>query len=111
MKDILCNLVSKLVGIVNIDTTLSMLFQTLSGLIKKTTSSENSMPPSKRICKRESETDSDHEKVYRVPYLYKSSKDFIAAFPLAGNPPYLENWKQRMMSRTQLRIFATQKCM
>lgn len=60
------------------------------------------MPPSKRICKRESETDSDHEKVYRVPYLYKSSKDFIAAFPLVGNPSYLENWKQRMMSRKGL---------
>ncbi|XP_052698537.1 uncharacterized protein LOC128176318 [Crassostrea angulata] len=102
MKDILCNLVSKLVGTVTIDTALSMLFQTLSGLLISTTSSENSMPPSKRICKRESETDSDHEKVYRVPYLYKSSKDFIAAFPLVGNPSYLENWKQRMMSRKGL---------
>lgn len=102
MKDILCNLVSQLVGTVTIDTTISTLFQTLSGLIKSTTSSENIMPPSKRFCKRESETDSDPRKVYRVPYLYKSSKDFIAAFPLAGNPPYLENWKQRIMSRKDL---------
>lgn len=102
MKDILCNLVGQLVGTVTIDTTISTLFQTLSGLIKSTTSSENIMPPSKRICKRESETDSDPGKVYRVPYLYKSSKDFIAAFPLAGNPPYLENWKQRIMTRKDL---------
>lgn len=102
IKDILCNLVSTLVGAVTIDTTLSMLFQTLSGLIKSATSSENYMPPSKRICTRESDTDSDSGKVYRVPYLYKSSKDFIAAFPLQGKLPCLEKWKHRMMSRKNL---------
>ncbi|XP_019922014.3 uncharacterized protein [Magallana gigas] len=99
-KDILCNFVSTLEKAIPMDNNTSQLFQTLGSLIKSATSSEGSMPPSKRICRRESGSDS--EKVHRIQYRYKSSKDFIAAFPLEGKLPSLDKWKQRMMNRKNL---------
>lgn len=102
MKGLLCNLVSMLEKAIPMDNNTSLLFQSICGLIKSATSSESSMPPLKRICRRESETDSDSQKVHRIQYLYKSSKDFIAAFPLEGKLPCLEKWKQRMVNRKNL---------
>uniref|UniRef100_A0A8W8N1G6 Mab-21-like nucleotidyltransferase domain-containing protein n=1 Tax=Magallana gigas TaxID=29159 RepID=A0A8W8N1G6_MAGGI len=102
MQDLLCNLVRMLEKAPPMDNNYSLLFQSIGSMIKSLTSSESSMPSAKRICRRESNTGSGSEKVHHIQYLYKRSKDFIAAFTLQGKLPCLDKWKQRMENRKNL---------
>ncbi|XP_061177737.1 uncharacterized protein LOC133186518 [Saccostrea echinata] len=82
------------------------LFQTFDSLIDAASLSERdlSAPSSKmrkldaQVCNTECQRGYDMS--YQVvKYNYKSSKDFIAAFPLRGKLRCLDEWKHRMMKR------------
>lgn len=108
MKSFITNLLTILAETIPDDVTSTILGQTFGGLIEgaisdsagdnPTSSSqpERSQQDTEKNDRHYTEDPSD-EKVFRVKFNYKSSKDFIAAFPLDGKLECVEEWKLRVL--------------
>ncbi|XP_071180320.1 uncharacterized protein [Mytilus edulis] len=72
--------------------------QILVGLIVASDGDPECSQPKRRKQDTESTDDTPNEKVCRVKFNYKSSKDFIAAFPIDGKLTCLEEWECRILN-------------
>ncbi|XP_063448747.1 uncharacterized protein LOC134728184 isoform X2 [Mytilus trossulus] len=103
MKYRLTELLSMLAETTHNDIFSSTIGQILVGLIVASVGDPECSHPKRR--KQETEAnerrttdDTSNEKVCRVRFNYKSSKDFIAAFPIDGKLQCLEEWKCRILN-------------
>ena len=101
MKGILDSLLCMLANSKPEDFANSLLFQSLGNLIEAATSSEKgeNLPKAKRSKIDSDKDDRESGKSYSLRYHYKSSKDFIAAFPIDGPLQCMDEWKRNMISR------------
>ncbi|XP_052072803.1 uncharacterized protein LOC127710882 [Mytilus californianus] len=108
MKSLLTNILSILAEIKPNEEYSTALVQTFGGLIDGVTSDSAVASPTyfhpNRNKQRTEENDRHFiedlpsKKVFRVKFNYKSSKDFIAAFPLEGKLKCLEEWSLRILT-------------
>ncbi|XP_052072799.1 uncharacterized protein LOC127710881 isoform X1 [Mytilus californianus] len=108
MKSLLTNLLSILAETEPNDESSTAMGQTFGGLIEGAIFDSAIDNPTSFQPKRNKQSteendrnyieDSSSKKVCRVKFNYKSSKDFIAAFPLEGKLKCLEEWRLRILT-------------
>ncbi|CAC5410463.1 unnamed protein product [Mytilus coruscus] len=108
MKSLLTNRLSILAETEPNDDSSTAMGQTFGGLIE-TAISDSAIAKSTSFQPKRSKQsigendrnnidDASSKKVFRVKFNYKSSKDFIAAFPLEGKLKCLEEWRVRILT-------------
>ncbi|XP_063448750.1 uncharacterized protein LOC134728185 [Mytilus trossulus] len=112
MKSLLTNILGILAETYPNDDSSTAIGQTFGGLIEAATSnsaiakSTSAQPKRSKQSIRKNDKhymeDSSGKKVFRVKFNYKSSKDFIAAFPLEGKLECLEEWRVRILTSNNI---------
>ncbi|XP_071180329.1 uncharacterized protein [Mytilus edulis] len=108
MISLLTNILGILAETYPNDDSSTAIGQTFGGLIEAATSDSAIAKSTSAQPKRSNQSigendrhyieDSSGKKVFRVKFNYKSSKDFIAAFPLEGKLKCLEEWRVRILT-------------
>ncbi|XP_052072825.1 uncharacterized protein LOC127710895 [Mytilus californianus] len=108
MKSLLTNLLSILAETEPNDDSSTAMGQTFGGLIEAVISDSAIAKSTSFQPKRSKQSigendrnnidDASSKKVFRVKFNYKSSKDFIAAFPLEGKLKCFEEWRVRILT-------------
>ncbi|XP_071180336.1 uncharacterized protein [Mytilus edulis] len=108
MKSLLTNILGILAETEPNDDSSTAMGQTFGGLIEAAMSdsaiarSTSFQPKRSKQSIEENDRnyidDSSSNKVFRVKFNYKSSKDFIAAFPLEGKLKCLKEWRVRILT-------------
>ncbi|CAG2250216.1 unnamed protein product [Mytilus edulis] len=102
MKSRLTDLLSMLGETTQNDIFSSTIVQIFVGLIASSVGDPECSQPKRRKQDTESTDDTPNEKVCRVKFNYKSSKDFIAAFPIDGKLKCLDEWKRRILNSDKI---------
>ncbi|XP_071180338.1 uncharacterized protein [Mytilus edulis] len=107
MKSLLNNLITVLAEIKPHNKSGTAMYQTFAGLIEAV-NSDNAVhnvakltsfhPKGTEANDRHYIEDSSGKNVFRIKFNYKSSNDFIAAFPLKGKLKCLEEWRVRILT-------------
>ncbi|CAG2238707.1 unnamed protein product [Mytilus edulis] len=108
MKSLLSNILGILAETEPNDDSSTAMGQTFGGLIEAAISDSAIIKSTSFQPKRSKQSigendrnyidDSSSNKVFRVKFNYKSSKDFIAAFPLEGKLKCLKEWRVRILT-------------